>query len=75
MEKLEEIDNFQFMRERISCKPSMLQGSKIRMPLLLRRGFWIRNRKRAVLPVGGPIGEHCSFFVGKFSWQERYSVP
>lgn len=22
-----------------------------------------------------PIGEHCSFFVGKFSWQERYSVP
>ena len=34
-----------------------------------------RNNKRAVLPVGGPIGEHCSFFVGKFSWQERYSVP
>lgn len=25
--------------------------------------------------MGGPIGEHCSFFVEKFSWQERYSVP
>lgn len=25
--------------------------------------------------MGGPIGEHCSFFAGKFSWQERYSVP